>query len=92
MALSIGVGQGSRLRIGEHLLEVKQILGRTLMVVSLDKGKNLTVSDKERVELLPGVYVFAGRGGRGVTNRLAFEAPKEFRIERIEASKCEPGV
>jgi hypothetical protein len=55
-------------------------------VVTVDGGPDMRVSDKERIMILPDVYVFAphGRGQGNRDHRLAFEAPKPIRISRIE--------
>lgn len=82
MALSIGVSNGSLIRVGEHRVLVKAVVNSTLLVVTVDGGQDITVSDKERVEILPQVFVFAGVGNGGVGNRLAFEAPRSIPIHR----------
>ena len=96
MALSIGVSVGSKIIIHEgvagvppHVLEVKALTQPNLIVVSLDGGKDILVTDKARTEILPTVFVFAGIGhsGSGGSNRIAFEAPQSIRITRAEKEK-----
>lgn len=84
MALSIGVSVGSKIDVGNHRVKVKAILGPTLFLINVDGGEDITISDKERVKILEDVYVFAGVGGGGVGNRLAFEAPRSIPIHRKE--------
>lgn len=84
MALSIGVSVGSKIDIGGRLLTVKAMAQPNLIVVSVDRGQDIVVSDLSRTEILPNVFVFAGVGRGGGGNRLAFEAPKSIRISRVE--------
>jgi hypothetical protein len=85
MALSIGVGVGSRIDIGGHLLQVKALVAPNIVVVTIDQGQEIMVSEEKAVELLPNVKVQTGVGG----NRLAFHAPKSIRISRVEHPKGE---
>ena len=85
MALSIGVGVGSRIDIGGHLLVVKALVQPNVVVVTVDRGEEIVISEGKSVEILPDVKVQAGVGG----NRLAFHAPKSIRISRIETQKGE---
>lgn len=82
MALSIGVSAGSKIDVGNHCVQVKTVVHPTLFILNVDGGEDITVTDKERVKILPEVYVFAGVGGAGVGNRLAFEAPRSIAINR----------
>lgn len=83
MALSIGVKAGSTLKIGTAVLCVKQIVTPTVMVVSVNGGPDITVTETEKVNILPEVFVSAGKGGKAAGNRLAFEAPRYIGIHRI---------
>lgn len=89
MALSIGVSAGSRIKVGGKTVHVRKILTPVLLVLTVDDGDEILVSDKERVKIMPDVFVFAGVGspkgdGQGVGNRLAFEAPRSIAIHRLE--------
>lgn len=88
MALSIGVSTGSRISLGNHVLKVEDVVNPTTIVVSVDGGKEVTVTDQQQTEVAPNVHVFAGVGGRdkgGSGTRLAFNAPKEIEIRRLES-------
>jgi len=80
MALSLGVSVGSRIFIGDDILRVIAMPSATILEVSV-KGKRFTVTDNERKEVLPDVFVSAGFGD-GNTNRLVFEAPRRIPIHR----------
>jgi sRNA-binding carbon storage regulator CsrA len=84
-ALSIGVSVGSRIDIGGHMLVVKALVAPNVVVVTIDRGEEILISEGKSVEILPGVKVQSGVGG----NRLAFHAPKSIRISRIESAKGE---
>lgn len=83
MALSIGVSAGDLIRVGEHEVQVKSLSYReNLIVVSVDGKSEHVISELGRVELLPEVFVFSGKGDHGGISRLAFEAPRSIRITR----------
>lgn len=88
MALSIGVKAGSKIKVKsvrDHIVEVLNVPSHDRLVISVD-GVQFEVTDKQRVEILPRVFVFCGsKDSRGVESytRLAFEAPKIVRIERV---------
>ena len=92
IALSIGVNKKSKIRVGSSILKVRQVVSPTLIVVGLDDGPDLTVTDQQSTELMPGVTVFAGVGGRkrsiapGSRDvvRLAFEADRSVEIRVLE--------
>ena len=90
MALSIGVSVGSRIGVDGHLLQVKALRHQNLIVVSVDKGKDVMVNDREGTEILPFVFVFCGAAAEGEGNRLAFDAPKSIRISQIEHVRGNP--
>jgi len=87
MALSIGVSIGSKILVGGHLLVVKNLVHPNLIVISVDRGEDIVISDKANTEILPGVEVFSGIGMGGGGNRLAFTAPKSIRISRVEEDR-----
>ena len=82
MALSIGVSVGSQIDIGGHLLQVKALVHPNVVVITVDRGEEIVVSEGKTVEILPGVKVQTGAGG----NRLAFHAAKSIRISRVNES------
>lgn len=80
MALSIGVSVGSKIDVGGHILQVKSLVHPNVVVITVDRGAEIVISEGKTVEILPGVKVQSGSGG----NRLAFHAAKSIRISRIE--------
>lgn len=85
MALSIGVSVGSKIDVGGHLLQVKALVHPNVVVITVDRGEDILISESKTVEILPGVKVQAGSGG----NRLAFHAAKSIRISRLEGLAAE---
>lgn len=77
-----GVSKGSRVKVGTHMITVEAIHGRSL-IISVDGGPPVHVTEQEQ-QLVPNVKVFVGVGATGNSNRLAFIAPKEIAIHRIE--------
>jgi hypothetical protein len=51
-------------------------------VVTVDGGDDVVISDKDRKEIVPGLWVRVGIGQVGGCNRLAFEAPKTINVSR----------
>lgn len=89
MAKVIGVTSGSVINVGGeivggHKVQVKSVVKNNLIVITVDDGEEITISDQERVEIVPGVFVFAGVGANGTGYRLGFEAPKSILINRME--------
>lgn len=86
MALSLGVTDGSKIRVGTEILEVVTIVGTAHIQVRV-AGKNFLITDCERTEVLPGVFVSCGRNDdkqfAASFSRLAFEAPRSIEIKRI---------
>jgi hypothetical protein len=86
MALSIGIKKNSRVLVGgSHLLVVKEIIAPTQVRVEFDE-RSILVTDLERAKLMDDVFVSCGLLPPNSTNhysRLAFEAPREIRIERL---------
>jgi hypothetical protein len=79
MALSIGISVGSQITVGDHQVRVKELSPPNLIVITIDGKEDKMISDKERTEIVPEVFVSTG----GAQNRLAFEAPKSIRIKRV---------
>lgn len=82
--LSIGVRARDKIRIGNNTLTVMHLIQPNIIVVSV-KGRTLHITDAERVEIIPNVFVFCGLPDPRYEwqRRLAFEAPQEIKIERI---------
>jgi len=92
VALSIGVGTGSRVDVDGHVVKVKNVVKPNLIVLTVDGGEDIVVSDQARIEILPDVFVFAGVGSTGRGSRLAFEAPVSIPIHRIGYEVVEYGT
>lgn len=84
MALSLGVQKGSMIKIGSKELEVLDIDYGQAVCVRYN-GKVHFVTDKQRTELGPNIYVSYGlsRNHMVPSARLAFEAPREVGILRL---------
>lgn len=85
MALSLGVHKGSKVRVGSKNLEVLDIVYGETVSVRFD-GHVHQVTDKQRTEIMPNVYVSYGLSRKETTlptARLAFEAPREIAILRL---------
>jgi hypothetical protein len=87
-ALSLGVQAGSKIKIGKSVLSVLQVLNTGLQVRVFVRGRFYTISDDERVEVLPNVFIFCGvSAGRGWNmpnkSKLAIEAPTDILIDRL---------
>jgi hypothetical protein len=89
MALSLGVKAGSKIRIGDHMLEVVQVDREDCIDITLD-GKLFVITDLQRTQIAPEVYVSCGsQNGKGLPEhgRLAIEAPRSIPIIRLNARK-----
>ena len=89
MAKIIGVTSGSVINVGGHLVgghtvKVKSVVKPNVIVITIDDGADITISDQERVEIVPGVFVFAGVNSNGAGCRLGFEAARSILINRLE--------
>ncbi len=90
MALSIGVSVGDEILVGPigtvqeyHTIRVKTLTAPNLIVVAVNGGPDVVVSEDQKIEVVPGVKVQVGVGPHGGTNRLAFHADRAIRISRI---------
>ena len=83
MGLSLGVYINSQIQIGGSVLRVLRMPRPPLIVVRLDNGDDILVSDRERTEIMPGVFLSVGKIKKGFTNRLLIEAPKSVPITRL---------
>ena len=91
MALSLGVKKGSKIDIGGVMLTVEEVLRPDLIRISIG-GNTFAIDDLESQTILPDVKVFAGLGNhpnKGSSNyaRLAFDAPRSIRIERVPVAE-----
>ncbi len=93
MALSLGVSVGDKIAVGDSVVEVRAIHAPKTMVISVNGGKEIKVSDDKvhPVEILPGVRTFVGigPGKHSSANRLAFEAPKAIHIRLLPEKSAE---
>jgi hypothetical protein len=80
------VSVGSKIDVGGHTLQVKALVHPNVVVVTVDRGEEILISEGKTVEILPQVRVQSGVGG----NRLAFHAPKSIRISRIPDGQTSP--
>ena len=89
MALSLAVRKGDKISIGDHCLEVKAIMpppranAASPIIVAVDGGEDILVSEESKTKLLPEVFVFSGLGHTGNKRRLAFDAPRNIPIRRL---------
>jgi hypothetical protein len=86
VALSIGINEGSKIRVGNKLLVVQQIPDARHVHILYGREPFL-ITDEERTEVEPGVYIQCGvkadRPFQENFSRLAFEAPRAVGIHRI---------
>lgn len=82
MALSVGVKTGSKIDVNGHTVLVKTIFSPAHLVVTVDDGPEISITDQESVTILPEVKLFAGIGGRRMGYRLSFEAPQHIEIRK----------
>ena len=85
MALSLGVHKGTVLRVGGDLVRVAA-LGPGVRAVLEVQGKagQFLVTEDQRTEVVPKVYVSFGRNSNNNPSpRLCFEAPREISITRV---------
>lgn len=82
MPLSLGVSTGDKLTVGPHDLSVKKVVNPTTIVISVDDGPEIIITEFERTQILRNVFVFAGVGANGNGSRLAFDAPRNVSIHR----------
>ena len=86
MALSIGVNRGSQIQIGKSMVRVIDIRPGTV-VVAVNNGPAVILSENESTELMPEVFAFVGldsKESRFCDSRIAFEAPRRIAITRVK--------
>lgn len=87
-ALSLGVTIGSKIKIGEQLIEVTNVVGAMDTTIKAG-GKTFVITDSERKEVMPSVFMSVGwseqtKDARYPTfSRLLIEAPRALRISRV---------
>lgn len=93
MPLSLGVKKGSKIKVDQSMVEVVDVVSLSEIRINVSNGmlrqiKQHTITNEERTEILPEVFVSAGRDDgadhstKGYT-RLAFEAPRRIKINRV---------
>ncbi len=85
MPLSLGVHMGMKINVGPHQILVEDIMRGTAIKVSGKDGQEFLITDQQRTEVYPEVFLSYGSPGprldyRGT--RLAIEAPRELNISR----------
>jgi hypothetical protein len=93
MALSLGVSEGSQIRVGTNIVTVhatRATPGTLVISVSVDGGPIIDLDELHKVALLPDVDVFVGRDPERNKQsfRLAFIAPKHIRIDRLQGPEA----
>lgn len=87
MALSLGVRARCQIQVGEDLLRVIQVLSDgTKVLIEVMGGTRHLITEEERKEILPDVFVFCGGPIKDDMLRystLAFEAPRDVKITRL---------
>jgi hypothetical protein len=90
MALAIGVHgdgrthRGTKILVGEKMLEVRRITAPGVIVCQLDKGPEFIVTEVERTQIMPDVFVQAAEPNPAIGARLTFEAPRSIKISRLK--------
>lgn len=86
MALSLGVGIGSKIDIGGVIAEVKDIVPQEYVELIIF-GRPYIITSYERVEVIPDVFISLGNVTKYNTSkfsRIAIEAPKDIKIVRVK--------
>lgn len=89
MALSLGVKAGSRIKIGEHVLQVLKVEDEVRITIQMN-DRQYVITDVERQLIAPEVYVSCGsQKGKGLPDygRLAIEAPRRIPINRLDSGR-----
>lgn len=87
MALAIGVTPGNKIRIGQSILHVQQVVAGEATTVSIDGGPQVLITEDKRTEILPTVFVQLGKftaNAGSSSSRLAFEAPRDIVIRKVQ--------
>lgn len=83
MALALSVKLGGKVLVGGEEIVVTEIKGMNVSLLAQEK--EFTVSDLERKEVLPQVWISTAKSKstEGGT-RLVFEAPRDIKIYRVQ--------
>jgi sRNA-binding carbon storage regulator CsrA len=84
MALILGAFEGDSIFIGDHRLTVVEVTNPYLFKVLVEDmiDSVYTVTHSQRVEVLPDVFLSAGRPTEEGMVKLVFEAPRDKVILR----------
>lgn len=88
MALSIGVAVDDTITVGSGLVRIQSFPETHVIVIEvINEGVTTEhiVTGKERLKIMPDVFVQVGLGPAASGNRLAFEAPRRIAINRVPA-------
>lgn len=92
MALSIGVKAGSKIKFGHSLLTVLSVDDGKRIEIEVQGAhpsdrRYYMITEEQRTEIAQDVYVFCGadskRWSEKEFSRIAFEAPRAIRINRV---------
>jgi hypothetical protein len=87
MALSIGVKNGSQIKIGTITLRILEIRNGGKSILVEVANRRFLINETDKTEILPDVFVFCGvTGDEGSERRskIALEAPQTIRIDRVK--------
>ncbi|HEY0819769.1 MAG TPA: hypothetical protein VGD46_13380 [Rhizobacter sp.] len=85
MALVLAMQEGRAFYVDDTRVEVERVATAqqvTLKVVGKCMDQQFHLTDRDRTEILPGVYAQLGLGNSTGTVKIAVEAPKKVRILR----------
>lgn len=84
MALSLGVHEGSKIKVGDVLVSVQTIVNGNEVEILYGDQQHL-ITDSERTEVAPNIFISCGVRDNRFPNhsRLAFEAARNVPITRI---------
>ena len=66
------------------MVKIVSISRLARIVVSVDGGPNILITDRQKTEAMLGVYFSVGMSKEKVFNRLLFYAPKIVKIDRLK--------
>lgn len=85
MAWSTGVKRGDKIKVAGTLVLVKEVLPGKAVVIVVGADEHI-ITDQERVQIIPSVFVSLGKipvNGANSGSRLAFEAPRSIKLQRV---------
>lgn len=86
MALSLGVKNGSQIKVGTTTLRVIEVSNSGKSILIEVANRRFLINDQDRTEILPDVFAFCGVTGDWAGERrskIAFDAPRSIRIDRV---------